>query len=98
MTVHGNSQVHTAVTLDGLAVHTNLLDGATQNYIDNLLIEEATYKTSGVGADSARGGVNLNIIPKDGGNTFRGAGLLRRQQRRLAERQRHPRPRSARPA
>jgi hypothetical protein len=76
MTVHGNSQVHTAVTMDGLAVHTNLLDGATQNYIDNLLIEEATYKTSGVGADSARGGVNLNIIPKDGGNTFRGQGYF----------------------
>ena len=76
MTVHGNSQLHTAVTLDGLSVHTNLLDGATQNYIDNLLIEEATYKTSGVGADSARGGVNLNIIPKDGGNSFRGSGYF----------------------
>ncbi len=66
MTVHGNSQVHTAVTMDGLAIHTNLLDGATQNYMDNMLIEEATYKTSGVGADSSRGGVNVNIIPKDG--------------------------------
>ena len=76
MTVHGNSQLHTAVTMDGLAVHTNLLDGATQNYIDNLLIEEASYKTSGVGADSARGGVNLNIIPRDGGNTFRGQGYF----------------------
>jgi hypothetical protein len=76
MTAHGNSQVHTSVTLDGLNVQTNLLDGATQNYIDNLLIEEATYKTSGVGADSARGGVNLNIIPKDGGNTFKGAGYF----------------------
>src|SRR5262249_37348732 len=41
-----------------------------------LLIEEATYKTSGIGADSSRGGVNLNIIPKDGGNTFRGAGYF----------------------
>ena len=30
MTAHGNTQVHTAVTLDGLAIHTNLLDGATQ--------------------------------------------------------------------
>ena len=76
MTVHGNSQLHTAVTMDGLAVHTNLLDGATQNYIDNLLIEEASYKTSGVGADSARGGVNLNIIPRDGGNTYRGQGYF----------------------
>jgi hypothetical protein len=76
MTAHGNSQFHTAVTMDGLAIHTNLLDGATQNYIDNLLIEEATYKTSGVGADSSRGGVNVNIIPKDGGNTFRGSGYF----------------------
>src|SRR5262245_15404720 len=76
MTAHGNSQVHTNVTMDGLNIQTNLLDGATQNYVDNLLIEEATYKTSGVGADSARGGVNLNIIPKDGGNTFRGQGYF----------------------
>jgi hypothetical protein len=76
MTVHGNSQFHTAVLMDGLAVHTNLLDGATQNYIDNLSIEEATYKTSGIGAESSRGGLNLNLIPKDGGNTFRGAGYF----------------------
>jgi hypothetical protein len=62
MTVHGNSQLHTAGTMDGLAIHTNLLDGATQNYVDNLLIEEATYKTSGAGADGARGGVNVNIV------------------------------------
>jgi hypothetical protein len=76
MTVNGNSQLHNNVMLDGLSIYTNLLDGATQNYIDNLLIEEASYKVSGVGADSSRGGVNLNIIPRDGGNVYRGQGYF----------------------
>ena len=37
---------------------------------------EATYQTSGATADTSRGGVRLNMIPKDGGNAIHGSGFF----------------------
>jgi len=76
MATHGNSALHTTILLDGMPAQTNLSDGAVQNYIDNALIAEATYQTSGVTAETSAGGVRLNLIPKDGGNTVHGAGFF----------------------
>ena len=76
MAAHGNTELHTTILLDGMPAQTNLSDGAVQNYIDNALIAEATYQTGGVSAETSAGGVRLNLIPKDGGNTLRGSGFL----------------------
>jgi len=76
MSAHGNSALHNTILLDGMPAQTNLSDGAVQNYIDNALVAEATYQTSGVSAETSTGGVRLNMIPKDGGNTLRGAGFF----------------------
>ena len=57
MASHGNSALHTTILLDGMPAQTNLSDGAVQNYIDNALIAEATYQTSGVSAETSAGGV-----------------------------------------
>ncbi|HKB12448.1 MAG TPA: carboxypeptidase regulatory-like domain-containing protein, partial [Vicinamibacterales bacterium] len=76
MATHGNSSLHTTLLLDGMPAQTNLSDGQVQNYIDNALIAEATYQTSGVTAESSAGGVRLNLIPKDGGNTVHGSGFF----------------------
>src|SRR5262245_10826156 len=76
MAVHGNDALHTTILLDGMPAQTNLSDGAVQNYIDNALIAEATYQTSGVSAETSAGGIRLNLIPKDGGNTLHGSGFF----------------------
>src|SRR5205823_8409782 len=76
MATHGNSALHTTILLDGMPAQTNLSDGAVQNYIDNALIAEATYQTSGVSAETSAGGVRLNLIPKDGGNSLHGSGFF----------------------
>ena len=76
MATHGNASRDNTILLDGLPAQTNLLDGQVQNYIDNALIAEATYQTSGVMAESSGGGVRVNLIPKDGGNTVHGSGFL----------------------
>src|SRR5262249_6327758 len=76
MAVHGNTELHTTILLDGMPAQTNLSDGAVQNYIDNALIAEATYQTSGVSAETSAGGIRLNLIPKDGGNTLHGSGFF----------------------
>ena len=61
MASHGNSALHNTILLDGMPAQTNLVDGAVQNYVDNALIAEAVYKTSGVSAESSAGGVYLNL-------------------------------------
>jgi hypothetical protein len=76
MAAHGNTELHTTVLLDGMPAQTNLSDGAVQNYIDNALIAEANYQTSGVSAETSAGGVRLNLIPKDGGNAVHGSGFF----------------------
>jgi hypothetical protein len=76
MAVHGNTSLHNTILLDGMPAQTNLSDGQVQNYIDNALIAEATYQTSGVSAESSAGGVRLNLVPKDGGNTLHGSGFF----------------------
>jgi Carboxypeptidase regulatory-like domain/TonB-dependent Receptor Plug Domain len=53
MAVHGNTSLHNTILLDGMPAQTNLSDGQVQNYIDNALIAEATYQTSGVSAESS---------------------------------------------
>jgi len=76
MAAHGNSALHTTLLLDGMPVQSNLGDGQIQNYVDNALIAEANYQTSGVTAETSAGGVRVNLIPKDGGNAVHGSGFL----------------------
>ncbi|HEV3198570.1 MAG TPA: TonB-dependent receptor [Bryobacteraceae bacterium] len=70
---HGSAAVATTVMLDGMYANSNYLDGLIQNYIDDALIQETTYGTSGVSAEVASGGPLINMVPKDGGNEFHGA-------------------------
>ena len=73
---HGYGAVHTTVLIDGMNINSNYLDGTIQNYVDNSIIQQATYQTSGVGAEVSAGGVLVNQIPKDGGNKFHGDAFL----------------------
>jgi hypothetical protein len=72
MTTHGNPAHHDVVLLDGLVINASQNDGQVQTYVDNELIQEITYSTSANSVQSPAGGVFANIVPKDGGNTFRG--------------------------
>ncbi len=76
ITAHGSYAVNTTVLLDGMNINSNYLDGTIQNYVDNSIIQQSTYQTSGVGAEVSAGGVLVNQIPKDGGNQFHGAAFF----------------------
>jgi hypothetical protein len=67
---HGSGANHTTVLLDGMNINSNYLDSTIQNYVDNAIIQQATYQTSGITAEVSAGGALVNQIPKDGGNTF----------------------------
>ena len=62
--------------VDGLHVNGLDVDGAVQNYFNSSMSQEMVYTTSGASADVAGGGVRLNQIPRDGGNTFNGSVFL----------------------
>jgi hypothetical protein len=56
--------------------------GATAYVINPATVEEMVVGTGGVSAESEASGIMMNMIPKEGGNTFRGSvsgfyGILR---------------------
>lgn len=69
---HGNT--NSVQQIDG--VRFNNLEGAGQYsgmYWNDGMIQEIQYTTSGDSAETQSGGVRINMIPKEGGNTFRGS-------------------------
>jgi Carboxypeptidase regulatory-like domain/TonB-dependent Receptor Plug Domain len=71
-TGRGSPSSHTTVLLDGMNINSNFIDGQIQNYVDNAIIAQSTYQTAAVSAEVSAGGVLVNQVPKDGGNTFHG--------------------------
>jgi len=66
LTAHGNQTNSDSYLLDGLLVNCTQSDGTIQTYIDNGIIQEATYQTSNVTAEVQAGGVYINMIPRMG--------------------------------
>ena len=72
LSTHGMSIANNTVMVDGLLVNGLQLDGGVQSYFNDAMNQEVSYQTSGIGADTAAGGVRLNMIPREGGNRFSG--------------------------
>jgi hypothetical protein len=70
---HGANARHSTYNLDGMQVNTMLAEGSQQNYYQDQSNQEVAIQTSGGNAEVSAGGVFLNMIPKDGGNTFSGS-------------------------
>ncbi len=73
---HGSAAVATTVMLDGMYANSNYLDGLIQNYIDDAIVQQTTYGTSGASAEISSGGPVINLVPKDGGNSIHGQVFL----------------------
>jgi hypothetical protein len=76
MSAHGLGASQTTVQVDGLMVNGLDGDGAVQNYFNSSMSQEMVYTTSGAAADVSGGGVRLNMIPRDGGNTLNGSAFF----------------------
>ncbi len=69
---HGNT--NSVQQVDGIRF--NNMEGAGQYagmYWNDGMVQEIQYTTSGDSAETQSGGVRINMIPKEGGNTFRGS-------------------------
>ncbi|MBI4477571.1 MAG: carboxypeptidase regulatory-like domain-containing protein, partial [Acidobacteria bacterium] len=58
--------------MDGLDVSMYIGDN-WMPYLNPMLVAETSYTTSGIGAETQRGGVRMNMIPKEGGNRYSGS-------------------------
>ena len=48
-------------------------NGVSQSGYNNFaMVQDVTYQTSSIAADSEAGGIRINMIPREGGNTYRG--------------------------
>ena len=68
----GLDAAHTTVEIDGMMINTMISDGRYQAYINPMLAAETSYTTSGVTAETQNGGLRINMIPNEGGNSFSG--------------------------
>ena len=73
---NGAGGMDTTVLVDGMQVNAAIGNGAYQQYFNPQMSTETSFTTSGSNADTQRGGIRVNMVPQDGGNTFSGAGYF----------------------
>jgi Carboxypeptidase regulatory-like domain len=68
--IHGSRAVDNVPIQDGMSQR---LQGGAVFVFNNLSFQEVVVETSGMSAERNTGGVQMNMVPKDGGNTFSGS-------------------------
>ena len=76
LTVHGSDGRDTTFMVDGMILNGIEGDGSVQSYFNDMMFEEVSYQTSAINAEMSAGGVRANMIPKDGGNAFKGTAFF----------------------
>jgi Carboxypeptidase regulatory-like domain len=71
--VHGSSNNDNVFMVDSVQIqHIGFGGNQTGFYFNDGLMEEISYQTSSLPAEAPVGGVQINMIPRDGGNAFHG--------------------------
>jgi len=73
-TVHGGNPANTMWNVDGVTITDLAQTGASPAFYDFDSFEEIRINTGGNDASLQTGGVNINLITRSGGNTYRGSG------------------------
>jgi hypothetical protein len=72
LTIHGMRVVDQRLTYDGMSSNIVSLGGGRRTYFLNQVgIQETVLGTGAAPAEMETGGMMINAVPKDGGNTFR---------------------------
>ena len=74
MSIHGSRDQDTKLLLDGMRYNHALgASGGAFRFIsiNQAYVEEVALETGGMSAESETAGVQLNAVPRDGGNTYR---------------------------
>ena len=77
LTVHGSRNVDQRITINGVNTMTLQAGGNIGGQTPDMgSAAEVTVDTSSLGADLPTGGVRVNFVPKDGGNTFSNSAIF----------------------
>ena len=68
----GAQRRDTVMEIDGQDVSMYIGD-TWMPYLNPMLTAETSYTTTGIGAETQRGGLRINMVPKEGGNQFSGS-------------------------
>ena len=72
--VHGSSNNDNVFMVDGVQIqHIGFGGNQTGFYFNDGLMDEISYETSSLPAEAPVGGVQINMVPRDGGNVFHGS-------------------------
>ncbi|MCA1583600.1 MAG: carboxypeptidase regulatory-like domain-containing protein, partial [Acidobacteria bacterium] len=72
--VHGSSNNDNVFMVDNVQIqHIGFGGNQTGFYFNDGLMDEISYQTSSLPAEAPVGGVQINMIPRDGGNQFHGS-------------------------
>ncbi len=74
--IRGTGGAQSVVLVDGLMTNGLMGDGAVQAYHNEAMSQEMVYQTAGGAAETLTGGITMNLVPKDGGNLFRGGAKI----------------------
>src|SRR5262245_42882742 len=74
-TVFGFSQIHGSLqgmrTIDGMRMSSAYnVAASTRNQVNQVMVQEIVLDTSAASVETESSGMNLNVVPKDGGNRF----------------------------
>ena len=74
ISIHGNRGADMLYTVNGLrpASMMNAGGGSRTYSINAATAQEITFQTGGISAESETGGIQMNVVPKEGGNTLTG--------------------------
>src|SRR5436190_9406290 len=73
LAIHGGKPAEQRQTIGGLSAATTIRFGESLSSSPSFTaMQEMTVNTSGADASMAGGGVQINYVPRDGGNTFKG--------------------------
>ena len=70
LTVHGSDSRDDSVQVDGMQL--NSFEDGVQQYYNDMMFEEMNFQTGAISAETSGAGVRLNMIPKEGGNVYKG--------------------------
>jgi carboxypeptidase family protein len=71
MTIHGGRQADQQLQVDGMSMQTWTRVDASSVYFTDGNFQEYAIEVAGNSADVESGGVRINLIPREGGNTFK---------------------------
>src|SRR5439155_18046662 len=83
LTAHMSVTKDTTIDVDGMKINTIVGGGDSHPDHNDAMTQEITVQTAAVDAAVSAGGPHLNLIPREGGNTFSGATYLGYTNRRF---------------